>query len=244
MTRLVRAELLKLTSTWVLLWLSLLMFGLETLFVSLNAAQNSTEYVARPGTQRDLVSAAAISALIAAIVGILVSAGEYAHGTIGQTFLVSPRRVRVLAAKLVAATFAGVGLAVVADAAAYGLAALWISGKSAPSHLGSHDVRFLLLGTLVAAAIAAAIGVGLGALLRHQTAAIVLTLVWLLVGEPLLAIAGVQRYAPGHVTVAVIDAGRHSGQLLHFWPGVLLGLCYATFFAVTGAVAVARTDVT
>ena len=49
MTRLVRAELLKLTSTWVLLWLSLLMFGLETLFVSLNAAQNSTEYVARPG---------------------------------------------------------------------------------------------------------------------------------------------------------------------------------------------------
>ena len=124
------------------------------------------------------------------------------------------------------------------------LAALWISGKSAPSHLGSHDVRFLLLGTLVAAAIAAAIGVGLGALLRHQTAAIVLTLVWLLVGEPLLAIAGVQRYAPGHVTVAVIDAGRHSGQLLHFWPGVLLGLCYATFFAVTGAVAVARTDVT
>ena len=244
MTRLVRAELLKLATTRLLLWLALLVLGLVALIVSLDAGQNAAEELAAPGRQRDLVASAAVSALVALILGIVVSAGEWAHGTISQTFLVAPVRPRVIAAKLVAAALAGLAIALTAEVGAYVLAALWLAGKSVPSHLASHDVLLLFAGTLLAGAIAATIGVGLGALLQRQTGAIVLALIWLLVGEPLLAIGGAQPYAPGHAIAAVVDAGRHSGELLHFWPGTLLALAYALALGAAGTYAVERTDVT
>jgi ABC-2 type transport system permease protein len=243
-TRLLRAELLKLRTTRLLLWLGLLIVALVALIVSLNAGQDSAGDLAQAGSQRDLFSISAISAVVALILGIVSSAGEYAHGTAAQTFLVTPVRERVVAAKVLAALVAGAALAAFAEAAAYGLAALWVEGKSAPFQLATHDVLLLALGTLAAGALAGAIGAGLGALVRRQTAAIVVALVWLLVGEPLLAIAKVQRYAPGHTVAAVVEAGRHSGELLHFWPGVLLALGYAAAFAVAGAIAVTRSDVT
>jgi ABC-2 type transport system permease protein len=244
MTRLVRAELLKLRSTRILVWLALLILLLVLLFVSLNAGQTAADELARPGNQRDLVSSAAVSALVAFILGIVASAGEYAHGTISHTFLVSPVRSRVVAAKLVASMLAGLGLAAFAEAVAYGLAALWVSGKSVPSHLASRDVGLLLLGTLAAAAIAGSIGAGFGALMRRQTGAIVIALVWLLVGEPLLGIAGVQRYGPGHAIAAVVEAGAHSSELLRFWPATLLAVGYAAATAAAGVYAVTKTDVT
>jgi hypothetical protein len=117
----------------------------------------------------------------------------------------------------------------VAEVGAYTLAALWLAGKSAPSHLASHDTLQLFVGTLIA-----------GAALRRQTGAI-----WLLVGEPLLAIGSAQPYAPGHTIAAVaVNAGRGSGELLHFCPAVLLGVLYATVLALLGTWLVQRTDVT
>ena len=107
MTRLVRAELLKATTTRLLLWLVLLILALVTLIVSLDAGQNAASDLAGPGHQRDLVSSAAVSALVALIFGIVASAGEYAHGTISHTFLVAPVRPRVVVAKVVAAMLAG-----------------------------------------------------------------------------------------------------------------------------------------
>jgi ABC-2 type transport system permease protein len=244
-TRLVRAELLKLMTTRILLWLGLLVLGLVTLIVSVTAGNNSTDELAQAAHQRDLLTASALSALVALILGIVVTAGEYAHGTVNQTFLVTPVRFRVIGAKLAAAALVGLGLALVAEVGAYALAALWLAGKSAPSHLASHDTLQLFAGTLLAGAIAATIGVGLGALLRRQTGAIVLALIWLLVGEPLLAIGSAQPYAPGHAIASVaVNAGRGSGELLHFWPAVLLGLLYATVLALLGTWLVERSDVT
>lgn len=245
MTRLVHAELLKLATMRIGLWLGLLLLGLVTLIVSLTAANDSISEISLTARQHDLVAPAAISALVALILGIVVSAGEYAHGTISHTFLVAPVRSRVVAAKLVAAALAGLALALLAELAAFVLAAVWLAGRSAPSHIASHDTLRLFAGTLVAGAIAAAIGVGLGTVLRRQTAAIVLSLVWLLVGEPLLAIGGAQPYAPGHAVVAVaVNAGRSSEELLHFWPGTLLALAYAAVLALLGTWLVERADVT
>jgi ABC-2 type transport system permease protein len=244
-TRLIHAELLKLATTRIVLWLGLLLLGLITLIVSVTAGNNSADELAIVAHQRDLVAPAAVSALVALILGIVVSAGEYAHGTVSQTFLVAPVRSRVIAAKVVVAALAGLGLALFAEVSAYALAALWLAGKSVPSHLASHDTVLLFGGTLLAGAIAAAIGVGLGAVLRRQTAAIVLSLVWLLIGEPLLAIGGAQPYSPGHAIVAVaVNAGRSSVELLHFWPGTLLALVYVALLALLGTWLVERSDVT
>lgn len=243
MTRLVRSELLKLVTTRLLVWLGLLLLALEVLVISLHVSQDSLSSLAEARTQRDVISIAGVAALIALLVGVVASAGEYGHGTISHTFLVAPVRERVVAAKLLACGLAGAGVAVLAGVVAWVLAAALLSARSVPLHLGAAGVMRPLFGTVAAAAITAALGVGFGFLLRRQTAAVVVVFVWLLVVEPLLSIAHVDRYAPGHAVASVVEAGAQGSAVLAFWPGLLLALAYAAGFAIAGAVVVNRTDV-
>lgn len=244
MTRLVGSELLKLRTTRLLLWLALLIVALEILVISLDVSQNALDELHQANRQRDVVGIAAVSALISLILGVVSSAGEYAHGTISHTFLVTPVRERVVAAKLVSAAVGGAALALASAAFAWGFAALLLSARSVPLQLGSRVALYLLLGTIGAAAITGALGVGLGALVRRQTAAIVIALVWLLVAEPLLAIANVHKYAPGHAVAAVVEAGANGSDVLSFWPGLALALAYTAGFVIVGGAVVKRADVT
>jgi ABC-2 type transport system permease protein len=244
MTRLVRAELLKLRTTRVLLWLGLLILALEVLVIALHVSQDSLSSLAEPRTQRDVVSIAAVSALISLILGIVSSAGEFAHGTIGHTFLVAPVRERVVAAKLAAAVLAGGALGLLSCIFAWGFAALLVSSRSVSLHLFSGSALRLALGTTLAAAITGPLGIGFGSLLRRQTAAIVIALVWLLVGEPLLGITKAERYGPGHAIGSVVEAGNQGSELLSFGAGLTVALVYVVVAGVLGAGALKRTDIT
>jgi hypothetical protein len=77
-----------------------------------------------------------------------------------------------------------------------------------------------------------------------QTAAIVIVLIWLLVGEPLVGIADVQQYAPGHVVASVVEAGNQSSELLSFGAGIAVALLYLAIAGTLGAAVLRRTDVT
>jgi hypothetical protein len=244
MTRLVRAELLKLRTTRLLLWLGLLIMALEVFVIALHVSQDSVSSLAETRNQRDVVSIAAVSALISLILGIVSSAGEFAHGTIGQTFLVAPVRVRVAAAKLLAVAVAGAVLGLVACAFAWGFGALLLWARSVPVHLAAGSSLRLIPGIAVAAAITGALGVGFGALVRRQTGAIVISLVWLLVGEPLLGVAGVERYGPGHVIASVVEAGNQSSDLLGFGAGLAVALVYVAAAGVLGGDVLRRSDIT
>ena len=243
MIGLVRAELVKLTTTRLFLWLGLLILGLSAFVTSTRIASTSATQLAGAGEQRSIIQFAAIGAIVALIVGIVESAGEYAHGTIAHTFLATPVRERVVAAKLLAGAIAGALICGFAELVTWLIAAAWLAGKSVDLQLATRSVLQTYLGILGAGALAAAIGVGLGALLRRQTAAIVLALIWLLVGEPVLAITGVQEYAPGHAIAAVSVGGTDTTELLGFGPGLLVALGYTAVFALAGAVVVARSDV-
>lgn len=243
MIRLVRAELVKLSTTRLFLWLGLLILALSAFVTSTTILSNQASTLATVSQQRSIAQFAAVGAIIALIVGIVLAAGEYTHGTIAHTFLVTPVRVRVVAAKLVAGAIVGVLVTGFAELVTWTIAAAWISGKSVPFLLDDRSILKTYLGILGAGALAAAIGVGLGAFLRRQTAAIVLALIWLLVGEPVLSIAGAQEYAPGHAVAAVAVAGHRSSELLAFWPGLLVALAYVVVLAAAGAVAVDRSDV-
>ena len=243
MIRLVRAELVKLSTTRLFLWLGLLIVALSGFVTTITILSTDELSLATLNQQRSLAQFAAVGAIIALIVGIVLAAGEYAHGTIAHTFLVSPVRPRVVAAKLIAGAIVGVLVTGFAELVTWTIAAAWISGRSVPFLLDSRPVLDTCFGILGAGALAAVLGVGLGAVLRRQTAAIVIALVWLLVGEPVLSIAGIQEYAPGHAFAAVAVAGERSSELLGLWPGLLVALVYGIAFAGAGAVAMERTDV-
>jgi ABC-2 type transport system permease protein len=243
--RLVSAELLKVRTTRLLLWLGLLVLGLEVLVIALHVSQNSLSELAQPSNQRDVVSIAAVSALVSLILGIVASAGEFANGTIGQTFLVAPVRERVEAAKLAAAALAGGALGLAACAFAWALAALLLKARSVPVHLGAGSSLRLAAGIVLAAAIAGALGAGWGSLVRRQTAAIVVALVWLLVGEPvILGIANVDRYGPGRAIASVVEAGNQGSELLSFGAGLGVALVYVVVAGVLGTLSLSRSDIT
>jgi hypothetical protein len=244
LTRLVRAELLKLSTTRLLLWLGLLILALEVLVIALHVSKDSLGSLAEPRNQRDVVSIAAVSALIALILGIVSSAGEFAHGTIGHTFLVAPVRERVAAAKLAAAALAGAALALVSCVFAWGFAALLLSARSVPVHLASGSSLRLVPGTIAAAAISGALGIGFGALVRRQTGAIVIALIWLFVGEPLLGLAGVEKYGPGHAIASVVEAGNQGSGLLGFGAGLAVALVYVVVAGALGGDSLKRADIT
>jgi ABC-2 type transport system permease protein len=244
MTRLVAAELLKLRTTRLLIWLGLLIVALEVLVISLHVGQDSLGSLAEPRQQRDVVSIAASSALISLILGIVSSAGEFVHGTINHTFLVAPVRERVVGAKVAAAAIAGALLGLAACAFAWAFAALLLSSRSVPIHLFSGGVLRVAAGTILAAALTGAFGVGYGALVPGQTAAIVIVLIWLLVGEPLVGIADVEQYAPGHVVASVVEAGNQSSELLNFGPGLAVAILYLALAGTLGTIVLKRSDVT
>ena len=65
----------------------------------------------------------------ALLLGILGMTGEFRHQTVTQTFLVTPKRGRVVAAKLVAYPLAGIALALVILAFTAAVAAGWLAAK-------------------------------------------------------------------------------------------------------------------
>ena len=137
-------------------------------------------------------------AVFAVILGVRASTDEFRFGTIVGSILADGHRGRLIAAK---ATVAGMGaavLAAVAEAAMVGLALALTSAGGDSLRISAGD-GLAMLGLLAASALWAAIGVGVGALVRHQVAAVVGVLVWLLVVENLGAglLGSTGRYLPG-----------------------------------------------
>ena len=118
--------------------------------------------------------------------GILGMAGEFRHQTVTQTFLVTPDRGRVAAAKLVAYPLAGIALALTIVAFTAAVAAGWLAAKGITPSLLDARLGRVLLGAMLAAGLCGLVGVGVGALVRNQAAALVGVAVWVLVVEGLL----------------------------------------------------------
>ncbi len=89
-------------------------------------------------------------------------------------------------------------------------------------------------------------GVGVGALLRNQVAAIVGALIYLFVAEPILrsvpATASAYKYLPGG-TLESITATTVNTDLLLRWQGALLLTAYGMVLAIAGWVFAVRRDI-
>jgi ABC-2 type transport system permease protein len=243
-----RSELLKLRSAHTGLGLFATMLGLVLLAVLLHGFGVTAESLGSTSQQLTMLFGRGefLGALFAALLGALSVTSEFRHGTIRPTLLVNPSRGRVIAAKVGASMLigAGFGLAACTLATGAGTAALQMRGIEV--RLDAGDYALLLAGGTAAAALWAAIGVGLGALVRDQVPTLIGICAWLLFVEGLLVgdiadVADVGRFAPGAAAQAV--SGQDPGTLLA--PGVALVLLalYAAAAAVAGSLATARRDV-
>lgn len=239
-----RAELLKARTTRLLLWFAVGLAAFLVLVLSIHIGSHDLGSLRERSTQRSIFAFAGLTAVIAILIGTILVTAEYAHGTINQSLLAVPVRWRLLVAKLGAAVLVVLALAVLADAVTLLIAELWFQGRGVTLHLG-RDTLAPFLGALGASMLAAAIGVGIGALFRRQTAAIVTILLWLLIGEAVVGVAGDgARFAPGRVLGAV--AAAHSNGVadrLGAWPAAVIGLLYATVFCAVGFLVVLGSDV-
>jgi ABC-2 type transport system permease protein len=244
-TRLVQSELLKLRTMRTFWGLSGVTLGLVVLVtvltLALDAGLRSEDDV------RSLLSTAGGGGLLLLVLGVVFSAGEYRHGTIATTLLVTPDRLRVVAAKTFACALAGltVGLAIAAITAAIGLP--WLSAKnvSAPS-VG--ELLGLFLGGALYTALACSLGAGVGALLRNQVAAVVLVLMFLFVIDPAASALAEEytKYSLSGLGVALSGGPAEdldATDLLPFWLAALLLTAYTTVLVVAAAVLTSRRDI-
>jgi hypothetical protein len=98
----------------------------------------------------------------------------------------------------------------------------------------------------VAAALLAAVGVGVGALVRNQVPTLIGICAWLLFVEGLLVgdvggLGDVGRFLPGAAASAI--SGQDPGTLLAPETALVLLAFYAAATALTGALATSRRDV-
>lgn len=102
MTRLISAELLKLRSTRTFLGCVLAALALVPISVALailEAGPHGAYMLNSSAGVRHVLAAAGSAASVVVVVGILTMAGEFRHSTATATFLITPQRGRVVAAK-------------------------------------------------------------------------------------------------------------------------------------------------
>ncbi|MDQ4004689.1 MAG: hypothetical protein M3135_00080, partial [Actinomycetota bacterium] len=107
----------------------------------------------------------------AGVLGVRSFTDEFRYGSILPTFLLQPRRGRVLASKSLAAALWAAGMALVVQAVMVGVAVGLAGTRGARPEIAGADLA-AMLGLTAGAALWAMLGVGLGAALRHQIAAI------------------------------------------------------------------------
>jgi hypothetical protein len=187
--------------------------------------------------------AMSISPLFALLLGIRSFTDEFRHGTIVPTLLVTPRRGRVLGAKLVAVGMGGVAYALAAASVAIAVGVPLLAGRGIGLTWSAAAMAEVVGRVTLAALLWTTIGVGLGSAVRHQVAAIAGALVWLLAGEGILAglLPGIARYLPGAAGWALV--GVDAGDLLSPALGAAVLVGYALAAAGAGA-ALQRRDVT
>jgi ABC-2 type transport system permease protein len=238
-----KAELLKIRSTRATLGLIAAMLALVLLLVLLTGLLSKTGVLAGKDTQRNLLGVGGVAALFAALAGLLVVTGEYRHGTIRPTFLFTPRRPRVLGAKLAASMVTGLAFGVVAEAIGFAVGAVILASRGVPFALSGGEATQLVVGTIVGVVLWGGLGVGLGAILRNQVAAVIGLLAWVFVIENLVfgLAPSVGRYGPEQAANAL--TGLTTAHLLSPVAGGAVLIAWVAALVAAGGVLTVRRDV-
>lgn len=191
---------------------------------------------------RDTLSVTGTGAILVLVVGIIISAGEYRHGTAADTFLTTPRRGQVAAAKLTVGAAVGLATGVITSVACLGIATLLYNIEGATFPFGDDEVWAILAGTLAYTTLFAILGVALGVLIRNQVLAIAAALAWLAVVEHTLVtlVPDIGRWLPVAAGQAMVRTNLD--DLLSPLAAAAVLTAYAAVVAASGIRVAARRD--
>jgi ABC-type transport system involved in multi-copper enzyme maturation permease subunit len=193
--------------------------------------------------QRAMFGLGLAGGFIAALIGVMSICSEFRHGTIRPTFIFTPKRGRVLLAKLVSSTLLGAAFGLLTEGLAFGTGILLLWARGADTVLSMREFLLVALGSVGVTALMAALGVGLGAVVRNQVLAVIGLTVWFMVVENVVvAVApSVGRFFP----LAAGDAlgGVNSTDLLTAPQGAAVLTGYVVAFFLAGLIITKRSDV-
>jgi ABC-type transport system involved in multi-copper enzyme maturation permease subunit len=238
------SELRKMRSTRTNLGLLAGMIGLTLLTVLINGFVLSLAQLSGHDNQHTLLSAGTSGALFAALIGVMAITSEFRHGTIRSTFVVTPDRSRVIAAKVIASLLMGIAFGLVAIALSFGIGYAILAGRGIDFALDTNHVLLLVFGTLLMTALWAALGVGFGAVIKNQVFAVIGLIIWAFVVDNLLRelVPDAGRFTPVGASDS-LTAG-FADYLLAPAAGGLVLIAYTVAFVAAGTLLVAHRDVT
>lgn len=247
MTSLVSAEFLKFRTTRTAIGVVLAAVALVAIAVAGTVGTAEADQLGTSQLTRDVVASSLFGALIAFIVGILCVTVEWRHGTVTRTFLVTPRRERVLVAKEIWMLLFSAGLAIVGLLLVLAIAAPWLAFRSSSLELDGDSAT--LAGRIVLASMLwGALGVGIGAVVQSQTPALVGAIIWILLAEGLIGellglvdLESLADYLPGQA-LSSFD-GTEDGGLSRAMGGIV-SLAWVTALGLLGYARMSRQDVT
>ncbi len=184
-----------------------------------------------------------LSTVLIFTLGALLATNEYRHGTANQTFVITPRRERVIVAKLAVGLVIGVVSALLYITVNAGLALSILSNRGVPVD-GDLAVN-IYSGVGVGIVLGCVFGVALGALLRNQVLAIVVGLVLFLLRGVVALFIGttVGKFFPGEALLALQGTPTNENLLSQTDAGlVLAATCLA--LAIAGVAATRYREIT
>ena len=247
MSALVGAEFLKFRTTRAWIGFLLAAVALTAIAAAGTVGTARDDQLGTAQLSRDIVSTSLFTALIALMIGIMSVTAEWRHGTVTRTFLVTPRRERVLIAKELWVALLAAALAVLAIVLVLAIAVPWLAVEGSSLKLDG-GVAGLVGRIVIASVLWGTLGVGVGAVVQSQTFALVGAVIWIIVVEALIIallrlvdLEGVGEYLPGRA-LSSFDGTEEGG--LTTWAAGAVSLAWVIALGLLGYVRMSRQDVT
>jgi ABC-2 type transport system permease protein len=207
MSALLRAEARKAMATPTIWWLLLgaLAIGIVGTVAPLVVTDDDATNLLTDETLQEAMHGAAAGVILVVVAGIIGMAGDWRFGQASQTFLTTPRRHRVVAAKTIVYLAVGAVFGVATAAASSATAWVWYRANDVALPFDRSAVWLTLLGCLAVAVLFGVLGVAVGAITRNQIVAVVGAMGWLVVVEPILFTTSdtLFRWLPGTASISL-----------------------------------------
>jgi hypothetical protein len=244
-TRLIRSELRKLTTTkmpWAFLTVFAVLAGLNAFAIVAGTDMDGSKgFIATAADQQSLMAFAANALAIAGLFGAIAVAREYGHHTVVPTFLASPRRYRAVLVQLGAIAVGGAVLGLVGAGLIVAAVALSLPATEYGFLVSVGTVAQVLAASAFAGAAGAVLGAGIGALVRNVGGAVTGTVLALFIAPPLVVqlASGTASWMPGILANVLSGVGAEVSHLA----AIAAIAAWAVVPAAGGLIAVLRRDV-